>query len=177
MPTERGKSLAEIVFQAEVLDKIAQRKGILFRPDSSGKLKGIHPRSKAVKGKGAQETSLGRGAMGDEPAIVQEVVDLGPEFGQARCAGKILCANAVDLLRCPGDRLFRKKEAAKIFRDRELMHQCDPNLHGHFGASPTNAGALKIDGRERDLGDSHTARPASARRSFGSGMLGDLEMI
>ena len=177
MPAERGKSFAEIVFQAEVLDEIAQRKGILFRPDSSGKLESIHPRSKAVKRKGAQEPSLGRGAMGDEPAIVQEVVDLGPEFGQTRCAGKILCANAVDLLRCPGDRLFRKKETAKIFRDRELMHQCDPDLHGHFGASLANAGALKIDGRERDLGDSHTARPAAARRSFGSGMLGDLEMI
>ena len=177
MPTERGKSFAEIVFQAEVLDEIAQRKGILFRPDSSGKLESIHPWSKAVKRKGAQEPSLGRGAMGDEPAIVQEVVDLGPEFGQTRCAGKILCANAVDLLRCPGDRLFRKKEAAKIFRDLELMHQRDANLHGHFGTAPTNAGAFKIDGRERGLSNGHAARPAAARRSFGSGILGDLEMI
>ena len=177
MPAERGKGFAEIVFQAEILDEIAKRKRSLFRPDSSGKLECIHPRSKAVKRKGAQEPSLGRGAMGDEPAIVQEVVDLGPEFGQARCAGKILCANAVDLLRCPGDRLFCKKEAGEIFGDLELMHQRDANLHGHFGASPANAGALKIDGRERDLGDSHTARPAAARRSFGSGMLGDLEMI
>ena len=177
MPAERGKGFTEVVFQAEILDEIAQRKGILFRPDSSGKLKSIHPWSKAVKRKGAQEPSLGRGAVGDEPAIVQEVVDLGPELGQARCAGKILCANAVDLLRCPGDRLFCKKEAAKILRELELMHQCDPNLHGHFGASPANAGALKIDGRERNLGDSHAARPAAARRSFGSGILGDLEMI
>jgi hypothetical protein len=177
VPAESGKSCAEVVFQAEILDEIAQRKGILLRPDSSGKLESIHPWSKAVKRKGAQEPSLGRGAMGDEPAIVQEEVDLGPEFGQAWCAGKILCANAVDLLRCPGDRLFRKKEAAKIFRDLELMHQCDPNLHGHFGASPANSGALKIDGRERNLGDSHAARPAAARRSFGSAILGNLETI
>ena len=35
----------------------------------------IHPWSKTVKRERAQEPSLGSGAMGDEPAIVQEVVD------------------------------------------------------------------------------------------------------
>jgi hypothetical protein len=47
-------------------------------------------------------------------------------------------------------------------------------LHGNFGASPANAGALKIDGCERGLGDGHAAR--AARRSFGSGILGDFEI-
>src|SRR5262245_60666778 len=115
--------------------------------------------------------------MGDEPAIVQEKVDLGPELGQARCASKVLCANAVDLLRCPGDRLFGKKEATEISRDLELMHQRDPNLHRHFGASAANSRALKIDCRERSLGDSHAAQPTAVQRSFGSGILGDLELI
>ena len=170
MPAERGKGLAKVVFQAEILDEIAKRKRSLFRPDSSGKFESIHPWSKTVKREGAQEPSLGSGSMGDEPAIVQKVVDPGPELGQAGCAGKILCPNAVDLLRCPGDRLFCKKEAGKIFGDLELMHQRDANLHGHFGASPANAGALKIDCRERNLGDSHAARPNTARRSFGSGI-------
>jgi hypothetical protein len=171
MPAERGESFAKVIFQAEILNEVPKRKGIFFRPDSSGKLEGIHPWPKTVKRKGAQEPPLGSGAMGDEPAIVQEVVDPGPELGQVRCASKILCANAVHLLCCPGDRLFRKKEAAKIFRDLELMHQRDPNLHGHFRASPANAGALKIDGRERNLGNNHAVRPNAAGRSFGSGIL------
>jgi hypothetical protein len=175
MPAEGGESFAKVIFQAEILNEIPKRKGIFFRPDSSGKLEGIHPWSKTVKGKGAQEPPLGSGAMGDEPAIVQEMVDPGPELGQVRCVSKILCANAVHLLCCPGDRLFRKKEAAKIFRDLELMHQRDPNLHGHFGASPANAGALKIDGRKRNLGNSHAVRPSAAGRSFGSGILGILK--
>ena len=166
MPAERGKGFAKVIFQAEILDKIAKRKRRLFRPDSSGKLESIHPWSKTVKREGAQEPSLGSGAMGDEPAIVQKVVDPRPELGQAGCAGKILCPNAVDLLRCPGDRLFRKEETAKIFRDLELMHQRDADLHGHFGASPANAGALKIDCRERNLGDGHAARSTAARRSL-----------
>jgi hypothetical protein len=155
VPAKLRKRFAQVVFQAELLDEIAKGKGIFFRPDSSGKLESIHPGSKAMKRKGAQEPSLGSGAMGDEPAIVQEVVNLGPEFGQARCASEVFGANAVDLLRCPGDRLFRKKEAAKIFRDLEPMHQRDPNLHGHLGTSPANAGALKINCCERNLGDSH----------------------
>jgi hypothetical protein len=174
MPAERGESLAKVVFQAEVVDEIAKGKGILVGPNGSGKLESIHPWSKTVKRKSAQEPSFGRGAMGDEPAIVQEVVDLRPELGQARGASEILCANAVNLLRCPGDRLLGKKEAAKVFRDLELMHQRNPNLHGHFGASPANAGALKIDGCERGLGDGHAAR--AARRSFGSDILGDFEI-
>jgi hypothetical protein len=176
MPAELGKHFAKVVFQAEILDEIAKGKGISFRPDSSGKLESIDPWSKTVKRKSAQEPSLGRRAVGNEPAIVQEVMDLGPELGQPRCASKILCANAVDLLRCPGDWLFRKKEAAKILGDLELMHQRDPNLHGHFGASAPNAGALKINCRERDLGDSHAAQPTAARRSFGSGILSYLEV-
>jgi hypothetical protein len=176
MPAERGKSFAKVVLQAEIPDEITKCKRILFRPDGSGNLESIHPWPKTVKRKRAQEPSLGSRAMGDEPAIVQEVADLGPEIGEARCASKILCANAVDLLRCPGNRLFRKKEAAKIFRNLELMHQRDPNLHGDFGASPANAGALKVDGCERGLGDSHAARATAARRSFGSGILGDFEI-
>ena len=177
MPAELGKGFAQLVLQAESLDEIAKRKGTFFRPDSSGKLERIHPWSKTVKGKGAQESSLGGRAMGDEPAIVQEVMDLRPELGQARCASKILCANAVNLLRCPGDRLFRKKEAAKIRGDLELMHQRDANLHGHFGASAPNAGALKIDCRERNLGDGHAAQPTAARRRFGSSIFGGLGVI
>jgi hypothetical protein len=170
MPAECGKSFAKVVFQTEILEKIAKGERSLFRPDSSGKFESIHPWSKTVKREGAQESSLGSGPMGDEPAIVQKVVDSGPKLGQAGCASEVFGANAVDLLRCPGDRLFRKKEAAKIFRDLELMHQRDANLHGHFGASSANAGALKIDCRERNLGDSHAARPNTAWRSFGDGI-------
>jgi hypothetical protein len=162
MPAERGEGVAEVIFQAELLHEIAKSKRVFLRPDGSRELESIHPWSKTVKRKGAQEASLGSGAMGDEPAIVQEMVDSWPELGQAWCASKILCANAVDLLGCPGDRLFRKKEAAKIFRDFELMHQRDPDLHGHFGASPANAGTLKIDRRERNLGNSHAMRPGGA---------------
>jgi hypothetical protein len=177
MPAERGESFAKVVFQAEIPDQIAERKRRLFRPDSSGKLESIHPWSKTVKRERAQEPALGSGPVGDEPAIVQEAVDPGPELGQAGGAGKILCPDAVDFLRCPGDRLFGKKEAFKIFRDLELMHQRDANLHGHFGASAANAGAFKIDCRERNLGNSHAARPNTARRSFGSGISRDLEMV
>ena len=113
--------------------------------------------------------------MGDEPAILQETVDLGPELGQARSASKILCANAVNLLCGPGNRLIRKEEAAKIFRDLELMHQRDSNLHGHFGTAPTNAGAFKIDGRERGLSNGHATQRVSARRSFGRAIVDAFE--
>ena len=152
MPAEGGKSLAKIALQAEVADELTKRKGVLFR-------------SKAVKGERAQEPSLGSRAMGDEPAIVQEVVDLGPEIGQARRASKIFCANAVNLLRCPGDRLLREKKATEIFGDLEVMHQRNANLHGNFGASPANAGALKINGCEGSLGDGHAARSIAAAYS------------
>jgi hypothetical protein len=174
MPAKGRKSSAKIVLQAEVADELTKRKGIFFRPDCSRNFESIYPWSKAMKGKGAQEPSLGSRAMGDEPAIAQEVVDLGPELGQARRASKIVWTNTVNLLRCPGDRLLRKKKAAKIFGDLEVMHQRNANLHGNFGASPANAGAFKIDGCERGLGDGHAAR--AARRSFGSGILGDFEI-
>ena len=166
MPAEGGKSLAKIALQAEVADELTKRKGVLFRPDCSRNFESIYPWSKAVKGERAQEPSLGSRAMGDEPAIVQEVVDLGPEIGQARRASKIFWANAVNLLRCPGDRLLREKKATEIFGDLEVMHQRNANLHGNFGASPANAGALKIDGCERSLGDGHAARSTAARRSL-----------
>ena len=177
MPAECGQGFAKVVLQAESSDEITKGKGILFRPDSSRKLQSIHPWSKSVKRKCAQKPALGSRAMGDEPTIVQELMDLGPELGQARSASKILGANSVDLLRCPGDWLFRKKKAPKISRDLESMHQGDPNLHRHFGASPANTGALKIDGRERSLRDSHAAGPTAARRSFASGIFGDLDEV
>jgi hypothetical protein len=166
MPTKGRKGSAKIVLQAEVADELTKRKGIFFRPDCSRNFESIYPWSKAMKGKGAQEPSLGSRAMGDEPAIAQEVVDLGPELGQARRASKIVWTNAVNLLRCPGDRLLREKKATEIFGDLEVMHQRNANLHGNFGASPANAGALKIDGCERSLGDGHAARSTAARRSL-----------
>jgi hypothetical protein len=171
MPAKGREGRAELLFQAKILNEIAKRKGIFFRPDSSGKLESIHPGSKSMKRESAEEAPLGSGAMGDKPAIMQEVVDPGPELRQSRCARKILGANAVDVLGCPGDRLFRKKEAAKFLTNLKLMHQRDPDLYGHLGTSSPNAGALEIDCRERDLGDCHAVRPNAARRSFGSGIL------
>jgi hypothetical protein len=71
MPAEARKYLAKIVFEAQIDDEVTERKGFFVRPDRARELQGIHPRAKTVEGKRAEETSLGGGAVSDEPSILE----------------------------------------------------------------------------------------------------------
>lgn len=155
MPPKAGKGGAKIIFQAEVHDEITEREGFLLRPDGPGEFQRIDPRTKAVKGKRAQESPLGGRAMRDYPAILEKAMDLRPEVRQLRRSGEIFRTDAMDLSSCPSDRLIGKEEAGEAFGNFELLHQRNPDLHGHFGTSPPDPGALKIDRCERGLGNNH----------------------
>jgi len=84
VPAETGKCPAKILFQAKVKDEIAESEGFLLRPDRPGNLQGIDPWTKTVEGKCAQKPSLRCGTMGNEPAILEQSVDLGPKVRQSR---------------------------------------------------------------------------------------------
>ena len=155
VPAEARKYLAKVVFEAQIHDEVTQRKGFLVRPDRARKLQGIHPWAKTMKGKCAQETSLGGGAVSDEPSILEQSMNFGPELRQARRSGEILGADSVDFLRRPSDWLIREDEARELFGNDEPVHQRDADLHGHFGTAPSNARAFKVDGGKRSFADHH----------------------
>ncbi len=162
VPAEVGKGASQILLQAEIVDEIAERKRPVLWPDGAGKLEGIHPGPKTVEGKGAQEAFFGSGAMGDEPAAMEEAAKIGPEVGQSRCVGKILRADAVDFSCGPGDRLVREEKAGKRLRDLEPVHQRDADLHGHLGTSSSHTRAFEVEGGKGGLRNDHSV---PARRS------------
>jgi hypothetical protein len=160
MPVEARKYLAKIVFEAEIHDEVAQRKGLFVRPDRARKLQGIHPWAKAVEGKCAQEASFGGGAVSDEPSILEQSMNFGPELRQPRRSGEILGADSVHFLRRPSDWLIREDEARELFGNDEPVHEGDADLHGHFGTTPSNARAFKVDGGKRSFADNHAVGAA-----------------
>jgi hypothetical protein len=160
MPAEAGKRSPQILFEAEIQDEIAERKGLHCRPDGTGQLESVDPWPKTVKGKGAQKSPFSGGPMGDQPAVFEEAMDFGPELQKPRRPGQILRANAVDLARGPGNRLICKKEAGEAFGNLEAAHQGNSDLDRHFRATPADTRTLKIHGRERGLGNNHALSAA-----------------
>jgi hypothetical protein len=96
-------------------------------------------------------------------------MNFGPELRQSRRSDEIFGADSVDFLRRPSDGLLREDEARELFRNDEPVHQRDSDLHGHFGTTPSNSGAFKIDSGKRSFANNHAIGTAQLLRGLTGG--------
>lgn len=140
--------------EAEVVTEVAEGMGGGGRPGGATEIEGVDPRSERVARKGPQKPFLGPMAVGDDGAVAEESLRLGPEREERGGVGKLPGRDAVDALGRPGDLALGMQERAERFAvSVGGGPQRDPDLDRNVGPSAGSARGFKVDGGEAGLGD------------------------